>query len=86
MKNFFFICIGLTVIGFVIGPIFLIIVLPFIVNPVTVDDDDESIDSSNESYTKERKSKSDSNETSSLIDDDEEENINEQDAEEITLF
>jgi len=85
MKNFFFICVTLTIIGFVIGPILLIIILPLIVDPVIINDDDESIDSSNKSHTKERKSKSDSDETSSLTDD-EEENIHEQDMEEIASF
>jgi hypothetical protein len=85
MKNFFFICVALIIIGFIIGPILLILILPFFVDPLITDNDEESINSSNESYTKERKSKTDSEDSLSSTDD-AEENVHEQNVEEIASF
>jgi len=85
MKEFFFICILLIIIGFVIGPIILIIILPFIVDPIIDDNDEESINSSDENHRKERDSKIDSDDSLSLTDN-EQENIDEQDIEETASF
>lgn len=55
----------LTVIGFILGPILLILILPLI-----VDEDDKSIH-----VTNERKSQVESDESSSLIDENDEEDF-----------
>ncbi|CAF1043070.1 unnamed protein product [Rotaria sp. Silwood1] len=92
MKEFFSICIALIIIGFIIGTILLIIILPFIVDPIVVDEDQESINSSDESQTKEQKLKIESDDSLSLIDDDDDDdddddkNIIEQDIDEISSF
>ena len=68
IKNFLFLCITLIVLGFILGPIILMIFLPCIVDDDN-DDENESIDLSNARYIiNNRKSIFDSDETGSLID------------------
>lgn len=75
MKNFLFLCITLIVLGFLLGPIILMFILPCLVDPIINDDDDNL---SYESDIKEQKSKIDSDETASFIDDVDDDNLVEQ--------
>ena len=85
MKIFFSICAALIVVGFLIGSVLLILLLPFIVDSNTVDDYQESIDSSDQSQTNEENSSIDFDDIS-LSRDDDNNNSNEQDVDEVASF
>jgi hypothetical protein len=45
LKEFFIVCSLLMIIGFLVTPVLLIVILPMIVDPIDMDDEDVSIDS-----------------------------------------
>ena len=53
MKEFFTVCSLLVIIGFLVTPALLLVILPMIVDPLDMDDEDVSIDASTASETKE---------------------------------
>ena len=85
MKIFFIVCGLLIVTGFIIGTIVLTIALPFLVDPVVAEDEEESTCSSYENDTDEQASSGDSDEDR-LLTDDEQENTRERDVNEGASF